>query len=197
MPLTVGNDMRAYFRHSARTRYKEYPNGYSVVELMVVLAVAAILLAIGVPSFCSLLQNQKMTTTVNDFFASINLTRSEAIQRGVRVDLVPAGDGSDWVKGWIVLIDQNGNQRADAGEQIIFSHGPVSQGIVIQSAFTDSKKQYLAYNGTGRTRTNANSQTPQLGSWSFTLDNQARRIVINFLGRPRVCNPASSGAAAC
>ncbi|MDB5761355.1 MAG: pilus assembly protein FimT [Herminiimonas sp.] len=160
-----------------------------MVELMAILAIASVLLAIGVPSFRSLIQNQRMTTTVNDFFAAVNLARSEAIQRGARVDLVPAGDGTDWTRGWVVLIDRNGNQKADAGEQIIFSHGPAPKGMTIKSAFTDSKVQYLAYNGTGRTRTNANSQTPQLGSWSFALDNQARRIVINFVGRPRVCNP--------
>jgi type IV fimbrial biogenesis protein FimT len=166
-----------------------YPSGgYTVVELMTVLAIAVVLLAVGIPSFNTLLRSQKMTTTVNNFFAAVNLARSEAIHRGVRVDLVPA-DGVDWANGWIVLIDQNGNQQADPGEQVIFSHGPVSAGIKIRSKFTDSKRPYVAYAGTGRTRTNANSHTPQLGSWSFTLDDESRRIVINFLGRPRVCNP--------
>jgi len=164
-------------------------SGYTMVELMTVLSIASILLAIGVPSFGALIRNQKMTTTANDFFTAINLARSEAIQRGTRVDLVPAGDGTDWTRGWVVLIDRNGNQKADAGEQIISFHGPAPKGMAIKAAFTDSKAQYLAYNGSGRTRTNANSQAPQLGSWLFTLDNQARRIVINFLGRPRVCNP--------
>lgn len=159
-----------------------------MVELMIVLTIAAILLAVAVPSFNSLIQSQRMTTTVNDFFAAVNLARSEAIHRGSRVDLIPA-DGGNWANGWIVLLDQNGNQQADAGERIIFSHGPVPQGITIKSKFTDSKRPYLAYNGTGRTRTNANSQTPQLGSWFFTLDDHSRRIVVNFLGRPRVCNP--------
>lgn len=159
-----------------------------MVELMTVLAIAAILLAVGVPSFNSLIQSQRITTTANNFFAAVNLTRSEAIQRGIRVDLVPA-DGVDWANGWIVLIDQNGNQKSDPGEQIIFSNDPAPKGITIKSSFTDSTRPYLAYTGSGRTRTNANSQTPQLGSWSFTLDDHVRRIVINFLGRPRVCNP--------
>jgi len=159
-----------------------------MVELMTVLAIAAVLLAVGVPSFRSLIKSHKISTTANNFFAAVNLARSEAIQRGTRVDLVPA-DGADWANGWIVLIDRNGNQRADPGEQIVFSNGPVPQGIIIKSRFTDSKRPYLAYTGSGRTRTNANSQTPQLGSWSFILDDHARRIVVNFLGRPRVCNP--------
>lgn len=167
-----------------------YPQacGYTMVELMTVLAIAAILLAIGVPSFNSLIKTLRITTTANNFFSAVNLTRSEAIQRGIRVDLVPT-DGVDWANGWIVLIDQNGNQKSDPGEQVIFSSGPVPKGITIKSSFTDSKRPYLAYNGSGRTRTNANSQTPQLGSWVFTLDDHARRIVVNFLGRPRVCNP--------
>lgn len=163
-------------------------HGFSLVELMVVLSIVAILLAAGAPSFRSLIQNQKMSTTVNDFFAAINLARSEAIQRGTRVDLIPL-DASDWNKGWVVFIDENNNQKADTGEQIIFSHGPVPNGMVITSAFTDSQVKYIAYNGTGRTRTNAGSQNPQFGHVSFTMGEQVRKIVVNFLGRPRVCNP--------
>ena len=163
--------------------------GFSTVELMVALAIAAILLTVAVPSFRSLIQKQRMTTTVNEFFAAVNLTRSEAIQRGTRVDLVPAGDGTDWAKGWVVFIDKNNDQKPQAGEQIIFSHSPAPDGMIIQFVFTDLSGQYLAYNGTGHTRTNTSSQSPQLGTLSFTLDKQVRRIKINFAGRPRVCNP--------
>lgn len=163
--------------------------GFSTVELMVTLAIASILLTIAVPSFRNLIQKQRMTTSVNEFFAAVNLTRSEAIERGARVDLVPAGDGSDWARGWVVFIDKNDDQKQQEGEQIIFSHGPAPDGMTIQSVFTDSSRQYLAYNGTGHTRTNTSSQSPQLGTLSFTLDKQVRRIKINFAGRPRACNP--------
>jgi type IV fimbrial biogenesis protein FimT len=163
--------------------------GFSLIEFMVVLAIAGILLTIAIPGFTTLIQNQRIATTVNDFFAAINLVRSEAIARGSRVDLVPA-DGANWAKGWVVFVDKNHNQISDAGDTVIFSHGPVPDGMSIQSVFTDSSKTYIAYNGSGRTRTNANSQTPQLGNVSFTLEKQVRLIKINFLGRPRVCNPA-------
>lgn len=188
---TVGNDMKIH----CFARLMKRSIGFTVIELMVVLAIATILMGVGVPSFWSVIQNQRMCTAVNDFFASINLARSEAIQRGARVDLVPADSGSDWTKGWIVFIDKNGNQRPDAGEKIIFSHGAVPKGLIIKAAFTDSKAQYLAYNGTGRTRTNASSQTPQTGTFSFVLDDRVRKIKINFLGRARVCNPDVDGSA--
>lgn len=164
--------------------------GFSAIELLVVLAVATILLGIGVPSFRMLLQNQRLTTTVNELFAAINLTRSEAIQRGIRVDLVPA-DARDWASGWVVFIDENDNQKPDEGEKIIFTRGPVPAGITIDSRFFDSSVKYLAYSGTGRTRINANSRTPQSGNFLFTSEYATRRIVIGFLGRPRVCNPAT------
>ncbi len=101
--------------------------GFSLIELMVVLSIAAILIGIGVPSFRTLIQNQRMTTTVNDFFAAINLTRSEALQRGVRVDMVAAGDGTDWGKGWIVFVDENSDQILDANEKLIFTHDAVPE----------------------------------------------------------------------
>lgn len=165
--------------------------GFSLIELMVVLSVATILLGIGVPGFRGLILSQRMTTTVNDFFAAINLARSEAMQRGARVDLVPSdANGKDWTRGWVVFIDKNSNQIVEDGEQIIYSHGPAPEGIAIDSAFTDTASRlYISYNGTGRTRTNASSQSPQLGTLSFIQNAQVKRIKINFLGRPRVCDP--------
>lgn len=162
--------------------------GFSLVELLTVLAVVAILLALGVPGFQPLLRNQRLSTSVNGFVGAIHLARSEAIRRGSRVDLAPA-DSADWARGWVVFIDQNGNQQADAGETVIARQGALARGMTIKSALTDSSKPYLAYNGSGRTRTNASSQTPQLGTVSFFLEGGIRRIKLNFSGRARVCNP--------
>lgn len=185
MQAIAGNDMELHLPNPLAIR----SNGFTLLELLIALTIATILMTLVVPSFSHVLQKQRISTTVNDFFASINLARSEAIQRGARVDLVPA-DGADWGKGWVIFVDKNNNQRPDDGEKIIITHGPVPDGLTIKAALTDSNVQYLAYNGTGRGRTNANSQTPQAGSFSFTLDKQVRRIKINFLGRARACDPA-------
>lgn len=168
--------------------------GFSLIELMAILTIVAIMLAIGVPSFHAMLQNQKLTATANALFMSVNLARSEAIHRGTRVDLVPAGDGSTWRSGWVIFIDENHDQRPDHNETILYMHAAVDTDMRITPRFTDSKVQYIAFNGSGRTRTNANSQTSQSGNWLLELGSQSRKVVINFLGRPRVCNPAREAA---
>jgi len=156
---------------------------------MTTVAVLCILLAIGVPSFAALIRNQKLTTSANALFGAVILARSEAIHRGTRIDLVPAGNRADWRDGWIVFVDRNDNQRPDRGETVVRSYPAVDPDMRIVAAFTDSKVQYVAFNGSGRTRTNASSQTAQSGNWRLELGDQSRKIVLNFLGRPRVCNP--------
>ena len=161
-------------------------SGFTLIEMMVVLVIAAILLAVGVPSFRTLIQNQRMTTTVNEFFAAAALTRSEALQRGVQVRMVPAdADGSDWQQGWIVFVDANDNKRPDSDETVIFTHGPVTNGLGINSNI-GSAPMFIGFSETGRIRMPANQSG---GTISFALGDQRRLMIFNFLGRPRVCDP--------
>ena len=185
MPRIAGKTMKKAFCIFPLS----FRQGFSLVELMTVIAIASILLAIAVPSFRAMLQTQRITAATNDFFAAIRLARSESVQRGRRIDLVPTDPNGDWAKGWVVFVDNNNNQKPESGEQVIFTNGAVADGIKIEANLTDSSTQYLAYNGTGRTRTNLSSETPQFGSFLFKLDKQSRKIILNMLGRPRVCNP--------
>lgn len=170
-------------------------SGFSLIELMIVILIIAVLAGMAVPAFGRLIESQRLTGTVNDFLASIQLARSEAIKRGRRVDLVPAGTG--WTDGWVVLIDENDNQAIDPGETIVHRREPAAAGISITSKLSDNAKPYIAYNGTGRTRTNAaGGQQFQSGSISFELGEERRKIVLNALGRPRACKP-KTGETSC
>ena len=169
--------------------------GFTLIELMVVLAIAAIILSVGIPSFRTMLQNQRMTSTVNGLFASMNLARSEALKRGMPVHLSTADGGIDWRKGWVVFVDSNGTGQPDAGDEVIFKHDEVPNGMIIEPKFTSKSVKYLTYNGNGRTQINGSNSAPQAGSFLVTLDSQIeRKIVINFLGRARVCNPLTESA---
>jgi type IV fimbrial biogenesis protein FimT len=174
-----------------RAAPKQGAGGFSLTEMLIVICVALILLASGVPGFRALIDNQRLVTTVNEFFSAINLMRSEAIQRGARVDMMPP-DGSDWTRGWVVFVDRNDTRKPDAGDEIIFMHGPAT-GLSIEDNIKGSEVKYLAYNGTGRTQSNEGGQAPRFGSFFFKRDGKVvRKIKINFLGRASMCTPASN-----
>ncbi len=96
--------------------------GFTLVELMVTLAIAAILLTIGVPSMRDLILNNRLVAATNTFTSSLNIVRNEAIKRGRNAGLCVSNDQAtctgetDWRLGWVAWVDQNGNGQPDAGE---------------------------------------------------------------------------------
>ena len=77
-------------------------NGFTLIELMVTLAVAAILLTIGVPSFQYILQSNRVSTQTNELITGISAARSEAVRRNQDVRLIP-NDG-DWEEGFQIEV---------------------------------------------------------------------------------------------
>jgi len=90
-------------------------SGFSLIELMVTLAVVGIMAAVAVPSFSSMITSNRMKTDRDNLIKSIQYTRSEAIGSGFSVSICPSPDptannpscsGSiDWSNGWIVFTD--------------------------------------------------------------------------------------------
>jgi len=162
--------------------------GVTLIELLVSMSVLAILMSLAVPNFSTLIARQRLLTTVTEFYAAVNLTRSEAIKRGSQVS-VAANDGVSWKSGWTVFVDNNANGHADAGEVVLFSHDALNDQFHVSHNFTDANQPYIAYTGNGRSRTNANSQQPQAGTVSFSLGENTKRVKVNFLGRAKMCSP--------
>lgn len=94
--------------------------GYSLIELMVTLALAGILMGVAVPSFTAVIDSNRLTTDANDLVTAINLARSEAIKRNLRVTLCKSANGSscnannNWSQGWIIFTDQNNDATYDS-----------------------------------------------------------------------------------
>jgi type IV fimbrial biogenesis protein FimT len=82
--------------HARPSRRFEY--GFTLIELMIVLVLVGILLGVGVPSFRSLIADQRLRAVGTDLIVGLNLTRSEAVKRNKRVVLSPSASG--WQGGW-------------------------------------------------------------------------------------------------
>lgn len=80
--------------------------GFTLVELLVTMAVAAILLTIAVPSYQNFVINSRMAAQANDLITALNLARSEAVKRGANVTICASSNGTgctgSWHQGWIV-----------------------------------------------------------------------------------------------
>ena len=129
--------------------------GFTLVELLVTLSVAGILLAIGVPNFTTMIQNNRMSAKINEVVAEVNFARSEAVKRGFPVTICKrnaAGTGCDnaasWISGWIVFTDvnvPNGDGIVDAGtDTILRVHGALAGLTSIN--YTRSR---ITFNGSG------------------------------------------------
>lgn len=101
--------------------------GFTLVELMIGIALMAILLTIAVPSFRDATLGSQLSATSNNLMAGAYLARSEALKRNRVVTLCSSSDGvscddSDWHQGWIVLADTP-----------LSTQGPISGGVTIQA----------------------------------------------------------------
>lgn len=89
--------------NSARGMYQA---GFTIIELMVTLAVLSIIISLAAPSFVSMLNNNLVTGATNDLIASFQLARTEAIKRNGTVD-IRSKNGSDWSNGYRVQVNSS------------------------------------------------------------------------------------------
>jgi type IV fimbrial biogenesis protein FimT len=91
--------------------------GFTLMELMIVLALAAVILALGAPSFNEFRRNNRLTGIANDFLGAIQTARTEAIKRQVPVAVCPSDDGSSCTtgtfRGWVAFVDTDNNCTRD------------------------------------------------------------------------------------
>lgn len=165
-------------------------HGHTLLELLAVLSIAALLASAVLPSLQEMLARQRLRAASQDLFSAIELTRAQAMARGRRVLMMPAGGGLDWRAGWLVFVDRNANLAYDTGDELLFRQGPLPGAIEVQFGFTSGTAPlYIAYNGAGRSCSASNSLAARWGTLSLILGKQARHIKINMLGRVRVCDP--------
>jgi type IV fimbrial biogenesis protein FimT len=163
--------------------------GFTLLELMVAVGIAAIVLAVGVPSFSSSIDNQRMTSATNDLVMTMNLAKSEAIKRVAYVSVCKSSNGatctagSDWNQGWIVFAN-NGNTNlgsVDAGDEVLRVFEGVSDRVDINAV--GGVANFLSFRPSGTVGTNLANITGTLVACDERGADFARGVSIQPSGQ--------------
>ena len=110
---------------------KRRQQGLTALELLVTMAIVAILLAAGVPAFKNYGWNLRLKTAMDVLQTDLNLARGRAISHNIQTVICPATDShdcsglSDWQDGWIVFTDLNGDRHKQDAEPLLKSANAV------------------------------------------------------------------------
>jgi type IV fimbrial biogenesis protein FimT len=172
------------------TEHRMSQHGTTLTELLLAVALMALLTAMALPSFSGLVQKDRLTQTSERLYRDLTHARAQAIQRGQPVALVahPAG----WDHGWTVFVDTNHNRQRETGESLLRDAPALPPGFALST--NAGIGGAIGYRGDGR------SERPngglQMGTWLLcdgggtATPGHAVTLVVSATGRARV-SPSS------
>jgi type IV fimbrial biogenesis protein FimT len=140
-------------------RRKGSTAGFTLIELLIVVALSAIMMTLAVPSFQNMVANNRITSHTNELVMAINMARSEAVKRNVRVILCrsadpaaspPAcgGSANDWTTGWLLFASGDANTTYQEGVDTLIRVGDAARtGIQIRTNGTSDNNLQINSNG--------------------------------------------------
>ncbi|MEM7303996.1 MAG: GspH/FimT family pseudopilin [Pseudomonadota bacterium] len=176
-----------FFVHTANCK------GFTIIELMIALALVGVFITMGVPAFSGLMERNQLTTGINTFVSSLSIARSEAIKRNQRVSLCASNDGEQcadtgYENGWIVYVDSNQSDSLDDDDEIIWVNSNLSTNFTLRA--TSALSNQITYMPTGRIGASTE------GNVKLCKDNdisKARMLIMIRTGRVQLANHNDDG----
>jgi type IV fimbrial biogenesis protein FimT len=163
--------------------------GFSMIELMIALAIFGLLLGFGVPSYGHWIASRQVANHAEYLTETLNVARSEAVKRGMRVNLCKSrdrrqcDDAATWDAGWIMFADENRDGSIESTESVIRSEGPARDQITISA--NQPLADYVSYTSFGFAR--MLNGALQMGTFVVCKPGQdAIHVVLANSGRARI-----------
>lgn len=158
------------------------PKGFTIMELVIAVSLAAILLCLAVPGMNRFIDNQKTITATHRLITDLNQARLTAIKRYRRVVACPSPDGTEcvrdnrWESGWIVFLDPDENWQPDRAADILRVTRPETE-LTIDTGGRTRVRFHPDGSAAGTNLTFAVCGTPDA--------EHARAVVVSNTGRVR------------
>jgi len=168
--------------------------GVTLIEVMMVLAIAAIILAAAVPNFREFVARNRLDSAAQDLLASLQLARSEATRRGAQVTLRLDGTAGskNWGSGWTMFVDTDRDGVLDTGEEVIRRGMALTAPLSLYGS--SGFDTFIAFDRDGRL-TNAGGGyfvLCQGGALTEGGQSRSRALLVNGAGRARMAARNSS-----
>ena len=162
--------------------------GFSLIELLVTIAIAAIIAGVAAPSFSKMVNANRIQTAASALQSDMMYARTEAVKRGLPVSICPSTDQATctttnaWANGWIVFNDVNGSGTIDStSDKVLRVRQKLQGGSTIVAAPAPTQNAII-FNREGFT---TNLGTAQVAFTLHTADNLAsstRCVLVTFGG---------------
>ncbi len=180
-------------------------SGFTLLELMITLAIIGILLIVGLPSLKTFMQGNQLIASTNELVSALHIARSEAIKLNSRVSICESSNGTtctatgDWKNGWIVFVDALGAQTGAAApcvatgtDCLLRVHGAINDNSLTVSGEFDSTGVAInafTFNPRGipeqlGTTQSGNFNLCSLNNEGKTIDSRA--VILSLSGRVRI-----------
>jgi type IV fimbrial biogenesis protein FimT len=151
--------------------------GFTLIELMVTVAILAIALGIAMPSFQDFVRRNHLAAANNNLASALSLARSEAIKRAARVTVASA----DWSGGWQVFVDTGTPGDSSDADDIVLRNYQLNASGAAGITLDGSDSGYISYLPSGVSDVNGSGSGS--GSFELCIDGNARVVSINNTGR--------------
>ena len=168
--------------------------GFTVIEIIVVLALVGILSTLAIPSLRVLLNNQALSNSASDFLSGVIQARSAALKANRRAIIQPILD-NDWRTGWMVYIDINSNGVYDASvDTLVLTREPLPADVAINSGTGSGDSATVTvfgFSADGFLEAISGSRNGSVVMQS-SFTGRKKFITVSKVGRARICDPVAS-----